>query len=265
MIDRPGVSAVANEAIRQLEGVEVESQEQLVDLLERDMNIVDPARYEQQGVYQLPLHIDEKLRRSTGREYLMDTINARNTDGTPTYSLTLSLDSLATRVLFRGGAKGEKPEAYGVEYLHGQALYAGDRRYDPEQIGELRQATASREVIVSGGSFNTPQILKLSGVGPREELEALDIPVVVDLPAVVGLALFDTSSATRLLTLILGFLHARQLRRRHFHPRRLSLGEQPLRSLLTYHPLQRLLPRRLAPRLGTLRPGCGTLIHVVPL
>jgi choline dehydrogenase len=44
--------------------------------------------------------------------------------------------------------------------------------------------TATREVIVSGGTFNTPQILKLSGVGPRDELESFDIPVVVELPAV---------------------------------------------------------------------------------
>lgn len=43
---------------------------------------------------------------------------------------------------------------------------------------------ARKEVIVSGGTFNTPQILKLSGVGPAEELNKFNIPVVVDLPAV---------------------------------------------------------------------------------
>jgi choline dehydrogenase len=39
-------------------------------------------------------------------------------------------------------------------------------------------------VIVSGGTYNSPQILKLSGVGPKGELEKFDIPVIVDLPGV---------------------------------------------------------------------------------
>lgn len=43
---------------------------------------------------------------------------------------------------------------------------------------------ATREVIVAGGTYNTPQLLKLSGVGPRAELEKFGIPVVVDLPGV---------------------------------------------------------------------------------
>jgi choline dehydrogenase len=42
------------------------------------------------------------------------------------------------------------------------------------------------EVILAGGAFNTPQLLKLSGVGPREELERFGIPVVVELPGVGG-------------------------------------------------------------------------------
>ena len=75
----------------------------------------------------------------------------------------------------------------GVEYLKGEGLYSADPRYDSTQTGELRTVKANREIIFSGGTFNTPQILKLSGVGPREELEALDISVVVDLPAVVSL------------------------------------------------------------------------------
>ncbi len=83
--------------------------------------------------------------------------------------------------------QGEKPRAYGVEYLRGQAMYSADPRHSANNTGESRRALASREVIVSGGAFNTPQILMLSGIGSREELEELEIPVVVDLPAVVSL------------------------------------------------------------------------------
>jgi len=43
---------------------------------------------------------------------------------------------------------------------------------------------ARREVILSGGSYNTPQLLMLSGVGPREHLDSFGIPVLVDLPGV---------------------------------------------------------------------------------
>jgi choline dehydrogenase len=50
-------------------------------------------------------------------------------------------------------------------------------------------------VIISAGSFNTPQLLKLSGIGPKKELESFDIPVLVDLPG-VGTNLQDRYEAT---------------------------------------------------------------------
>ena len=39
-------------------------------------------------------------------------------------------------------------------------------------------------MIIAGGAFNSPQLLKLSGVGLRAELEQLGIPVIADLPGV---------------------------------------------------------------------------------
>ena len=50
--------------------------------------------------------------------------------------------------------------------------------------GERREVRASREVILCGGAFNTPQLLKLSGIGPRQELAQHGIDVRVDLPGV---------------------------------------------------------------------------------
>ena len=71
--------------------------------------------------------------------------------------------ALATRVLLEG------KQAVGVEYERG---------------GQLHQLRAGREVILSGGSINTPQLLKLSGIGPEAELRANGIAVVADRPGV---------------------------------------------------------------------------------
>lgn len=47
-----------------------------------------------------------------------------------------------------------------------------------------RKLVASKEVIISGGVINTPQILLNSGIGNRKELEALGIKTLVDNPSV---------------------------------------------------------------------------------
>jgi choline dehydrogenase-like flavoprotein len=52
------------------------------------------------------------------------------------------------------------------------------------QTVDGRKVFAQKEVIVSGGALNTPQILKLSGVGPSEELRKYNIPIVLDSPMV---------------------------------------------------------------------------------
>jgi choline dehydrogenase len=77
----------------------------------------------------------------------------------------LSIESRAhtTRVLFEG------TRAAGVEYLHS---------------GQLRRASAAREVILAGGTYGSPAILLHSGIGPAAELHGLGIEPRVDLPGV---------------------------------------------------------------------------------
>jgi len=50
--------------------------------------------------------------------------------------------------------------------------------------GNVRVVHASREVILSGGTINSPQLLMLSGIGPAEQLQAMGIPVKMNVPAV---------------------------------------------------------------------------------
>lgn len=91
--------------------------------------------------------------------------------------LVVELDALATRVLFEGD------RAVGVEYLKGARLYRAHK--DPSgEAGERREVRVSREVILAGGAYNTPQLLMLSGIGPREHLEEHGIEVRSDLPGV---------------------------------------------------------------------------------
>ena len=92
--------------------------------------------------------------------------------------LRVELNALATRVLF-----DDSNRAIGVEYLKGERLYRAHARPSDER-GERRSLYASREVILAGGAFNTPQLLMLSGVGPRDVLMDHEIPIRVELPGV---------------------------------------------------------------------------------
>ena len=85
--------------------------------------------------------------------------------------LTIQMDTLVTRVLI-----DEERRAYGVEYQRGARLYRAHVAPNPAN-GEVGEAHAAREVILSAGAFNTPQILMLSGVGPAEELRERGIRV----------------------------------------------------------------------------------------
>ena len=123
------------------------------------------------GIGYLPLTTRDHARTGS-RERVLD-VARRHPD-----RLRVELDALATRVLLDSGNR-----AVGVEYLSGGRLYRA-HRHPSGAAGERREIRASMEVILSGGAFNTPQLLMLSGIGPREELERHGIEVRVELPGV---------------------------------------------------------------------------------
>lgn len=88
-------------------------------------------------------------------------------------NLTVATGALATRVMVDGGW------AVGVTYT---------------QAGEERVAEAEREVVLCGGTVNSPQLLLLSGIGPGDHLRAVGIDPLVDLPG-VGSGLVDHLAA----------------------------------------------------------------------
>lgn len=98
------------------------------------------------------------LRCSTAKAFIRPAVHRRN--------LHISLLTQVEKVLIRR----RKKEAYGV--VLNKAGMGVERVY------------ATKEVILSAGSIQSPQLLMLSGVGPKEHLESLNIPVVYDSPGV---------------------------------------------------------------------------------
>ncbi len=95
------------------------------------------------------------------------------------HNLVVRTHSLVHRVLLNANNK-----AYGVEYCVGAHQYRADPQHEKAVASETKKVFVEREVIISAGAFNTPQLLMLSGIGPREELEKYGIEVKVELPGV---------------------------------------------------------------------------------
>lgn len=153
----------------------------LATLLAADANADSELRDTKPGYYQIPVSSDGGARVGP-RELIVAVRDAENDDGSKKYPLDVRTRCHVTKVVF--DESGDVPRATGVEFLDGAYLYSASPLSKGAGPGEPGSASASREVIVSGGTYNSPQILKLSGVGPAAELAKFGIPVVADLPGV---------------------------------------------------------------------------------
>ncbi|MEV0706003.1 MULTISPECIES: GMC family oxidoreductase [Nocardia] len=109
----------------------------------------------QEGVGRYQVTCKNGRRWSTADGYLRPALDRPN--------LTVRTDCLVTKVLLRGTT------ATGVTY---------------RRDGVEHTANAAREVILSGGAINSPQLLMLSGIGPAAHLREFGIEVAADLPGV---------------------------------------------------------------------------------
>ena len=110
---------------------------------------------QQDGFARLQVNVHQGRRRSAAVAYLHPSLNRPN--------LHLEVAAHVTRVVFNGS------RAVGVDYVQG---------------GKTHHIMAEREVILSGGAINSPQILMLSGVGPADHLAEIGIEPIHDLAGV---------------------------------------------------------------------------------
>ncbi|SON58252.1 Choline dehydrogenase [Hartmannibacter diazotrophicus] len=111
--------------------------------------------YSQEGFGRMDMTVKDGVRWSAANAYLKPAMKRSN--------LKVTTHARAIAIVMEG------KRAVGIRYLHG---------------GVEKVVRANREVILSGGPINSPQLLKLSGIGPAEELKGHGIAVVHDLPGV---------------------------------------------------------------------------------
>ncbi|XP_068940472.1 choline dehydrogenase, mitochondrial [Petaurus breviceps papuanus] len=115
----------------------------------------DMNGFQQEGFGWMDMNIKKGLRWSTASAYLHPALTRPN--------LTAESETFVTKILF------DRTRAIGVEYM---------------QSGQRKKVYASKEVILSGGAINSPQLLMLSGIGNADDLKKHGIPVVCNLPGV---------------------------------------------------------------------------------
>lgn len=150
--------------------------------------MLDNNGYDTLGYSQAQMNIANGIRQSTANAFLTPAKNRSN--------LKVLRGYLATKINFQNYT------AESVDIV------------EAEEDGIKITVYANKEIIVSAGAINSPQLLMLSGIGPAEHLQSLEIPVVADLPVgqnfhdhkfvLVLYAMRESSKLTSLLDLTPG-------------------------------------------------------------
>jgi choline dehydrogenase len=142
-----------------------------------DTNDRDIVNGNREGLYRIPLSTKAGQRNGV-TEFIYATKEH------PVYGANLTIweDTLVTKVKFENGL------TQGLEYFKRKHTYRADRddaKLDRTPLPQvLDTVTATKEIILAAGAFNTPQLLMNSGIGPAMHLTDNNIPVVADRPGV---------------------------------------------------------------------------------
>ncbi|XP_073974045.1 L-sorbose 1-dehydrogenase-like isoform X1 [Rhodnius prolixus] len=131
---------------------------------EYGLDVIDYNGKTQNGIAYTQFTIRDGVTRCSSSKAYLDPIRDRA-------NLFIFMNSLVTKVLF---SASPTRRAIGVYFISDGVQY---------------DARATKEIILSSGTIETPKLLMLSGIGPKDHLQQLNIPIVVDLP--VGKHLVD--------------------------------------------------------------------------
>ncbi len=116
-----------------------------------------------------------------------EDFNGAAQDGVGMYQLTQRGGLRASAAVAYLHPAMERPNLTVMPYMQVErVLFEGTRAVGVEasQLGQAQQLRAEREVILCGGTYNSPQLLMLSGVGPAEHLAMREVELLLDQPAV---------------------------------------------------------------------------------
>src|SRR3954451_19624316 len=116
-----------------------------------------------------------------------DDFNGAEQDGFGVYQVTMRGGMRASAAVAYLHPAMERPNLTVLPFMHThRILFEGTRAVGvvASQLGQLQEYRAEREVILCAGTYNSPQLLMLSGVGPADHLMMREVEVLLDQPAV---------------------------------------------------------------------------------
>ncbi|MFI5028735.1 MAG: GMC family oxidoreductase [Solirubrobacterales bacterium] len=143
-----------------------------------------PVSEQRSGMPASPAFVEAGVEAGLARN---EDFNGAEQDGVGLYQLTQRDGMRASAAVAYLHPAMERPNLEVMPFMHvNRLLFEGTRAVGVEaaSLGQSQELRAEREVILCGGTFNSPQLLMLSGVGPAEHLAMREIELMLDQPAV---------------------------------------------------------------------------------